>query len=64
MQEKNNPPGKIFFREDINASMTVVFLAATSHSFHHVAHWAGSHDALHHLAGSFELLEELVYLWE
>ena len=39
-------------------------LAAAAHAAHHVAHRAGSHDALHHLAGAFELLEELVHIRE
>ncbi len=37
--------------------------AAFHGAFHHVAH-VGSHDGLHHLAGSLELLEELVDLRE
>ena len=37
--------------------------AHTAHAAHHVAH-VGSHDCLHHLAGAFELLEELVYILE
>ena len=39
-------------------------LAAAAHAAHHVAHRAGSHDALHHLAGAFKLLEEFVDLWK
>ena len=35
--------------------------AHTAHAAHHVAH-VGSHDCLHHLAGAFELLEELVHI--
>ena len=34
-----------------------------THAAHHVAH-VGSHDCLHHLAGAFELLEELVDILE
>ena len=39
-------------------------LSSAAEAFHHVAHRAGSHDALHHFAGAFELLEKLVDLWE
>ena len=40
------------------------WLTATLHcAFHHVAH-VGAHDWLHHLAGAFKLLEELVHLRE
>ena len=39
-------------------------LAAATHcALHHVAH-VGSHYGLHHLAGSFKLLEELVHFRE
>lgn len=38
-----------------------MYLSATFHcAFHHAAH-VGSHDCLHHLAGAFKLLDELVH---
>ena len=46
------------------SSRFVIELSSAAETFHHVAHRAGSHDALHHLAGAFELLEKLVDLWE
>ena len=39
-----------------------LWLSATFHrSLHHIAH-IGTHDGLHHLAGTLELLQKLVHL--
>ena len=45
----------------LRASYVCRKLSSAAEAFHHVAHRTGAHDALHHLAGAFELLEELVY---
>ena len=65
-------PNKLYFYvRSLPAILTAVkerfhalgLSAATHCVLHHVAH-VGSHDSLHHLAGAFELLEELVHLRE